>query len=211
MKKTFLILLITLLLFPCLVFASNGFMSLDKIDLVDVIMALEEDQNLLEESNRVITTKEFNVGYDELNGQLVAVGYGKNRNLAIVDAYRSAIKEIDSQLTARMNRFVASTLLDMTDYVRFYAINRSRLVGMILEMSEDKILEEYNNGMFVSRYVGTVDFNTAFASMINAASQQMSVSEEVATEAAILVNRISTYYASEDPKVFTFADDELIR
>ena len=211
MKKALIIILMVALAFPFLIFADNGFLKMDKVDLVDIIFDLPIEENLMTDEEREVITKEYNVGYNPENNTLVAVGYGRNRNMAIVDAYRSAIKEIDYQLTARMNLFVSSTLVDMTDYVRFYAINRSRLVGMILEQSEDAVIEEMNGGVFVSRYVGTINFDTAFVAMINAATQQMGISEEVAGEAQILLNRLSGYYKEQTPKTFTFVNGVLAK
>lgn len=211
MKKALIIILMVALAFPFLIFADNGFLKMDKVDLVDIIFDLPIEENLMTDEEREVITKEYNVGYNPENNTLVAVGYGRNRNMAIVDAYRSAIKEIDYQLTARMNLFVSSTLVDMTDYVRFYAINRSRLVGMILEQSEDAVIEEMNGGVFVSRYVGTINFDTAFVAMINAATQQMGISEEVASEAQILLNRLSGYYKEQTPKTFTFVNGVLAK
>lgn len=150
-------------------------------------------------------------GYDKASKSIAAVGYGYTDDLATVSAYRLLSEIIDEQLTYRMNAFVSGTLLDFSDYARYYAVNKDRLVTIILERSEPrKSSIEIPYLYTVVRVVSEDVFDSAFENLINSATAHMGVPTTIATEASMVLEAVTGSYKRSEPEVLKFVDGNLV-
>ena len=108
-----------------------------------------------------------------------------------------------------MNRFTVSTLTDMSDYVRYYAVNRNKIISLIALSAETKNVEQMKYGYVITREVSRANFEDVFKKFISSATEQMNIDSETANVANNQLNELTGAFKDKDPVVFTFIDGKL--
>lgn len=180
-------------------------------DTRDLVMLLPDLGTGVSESPRSTVTDDYSYsnGYDRVSRSIKTVGYGKTVSSALTDAHDRLIKEVEDQLTYRMNQFTSTTLTDMVDYVRYYAVNRDKIISLIVNRAETRKIEQMKYGFIVTREVSRGDFEDVFRTFITSATEQMGVLNETSRVANEQLNKLIGVFEEKDPIVFSFIDGEL--
>lgn len=204
-NKSVIVFLIMVLIMPAVLFAAS-----DEDELILFLPGAEAQDEALRP--KVVTDDySFLNGYDKISRTVKASGYGETVSSALADSHSRLLSEIEGQLIYRMNRFTSSTLTDMVDYVRYYAVNRNKIISMIASRAETKKIEQMRYGFIVTREVSRSDFDEIFKKFISSATDQMGIIPDTAKIAEEQMNKLLGVFEDKDPVVFSFANGKLIK
>lgn len=202
-NKSVIIFLIVVLIVPAALFASSA------KNVITWVLPGAEAQNADTPSEPVKEDFSYLNGYDKVSRSVKASGFGKTVSSALTDSHKRLVAEIEDQLIYRMNRFTISTLTDMSDYVRYYAVNRNKIISLIALSAETKNVEQMKYGYVITREVSRANFEDVFKKFISSATEQMNIDSETANVANNQLNELTGAFKDKDPVVFTFIDGKL--